>query len=122
MYNDKMRPDLKTTGMEFASEMLEVSIQKGLRIAEVPITYYPRPEGSEPNLSSFSDGWRHLKHILLRAPTLLFLIPGFILFALGMLLVLLIWNPFNLWVPRLGIHSMIAGVGSGYCWTYAVGD
>ena len=75
----------------------------------MPITYYPRPEGSEPNLSSFSDGWRHLKHILLRAPTLLFLIPGFILFVLGLLLVVLIWNPFNLWVSMLGIHSMIAG-------------
>ncbi|HJH26127.1 MAG TPA: hypothetical protein C5S37_04965 [Methanophagales archaeon] len=71
--------------------------------------YYPREGESESTLHSFSDGWRHLKHILLRAPTLLFLIPGFILFALGMLLVLLIWNPFNLWVPMFGIHSMIAG-------------
>jgi len=102
-----MRTDLKTTGMEFASEMLEVAIKNNLKIAEVPITYYPRLEGSEPNLSSFSDGWRHLKHILLRAPTLLFLIPGFILCALGIFLVLLIWNPFNLWVPMFGIHSMI---------------
>jgi len=106
---EKIRTGLKTTGMEFASEMLEISIMHGLRIAEVPITYYPRPEGSAPNLHSFSDGWRHLKHILLRAPTLLFLIPGFIFFALGMLLVVLIWNPFNLWVPMFGIHSMIAG-------------
>lgn len=84
-------------------------IKNNLRIAEVPIGYYPRLEGSEPNLSSFSDGWRHLKHILLRAPTLLFLIPGFTLFVLGMLVVLLVWNPFNLWVPMFGIHSMIAG-------------
>ncbi len=71
--------------------------------------YYPREGGSESTLHSFSDGWRHLKHILLRAPTLLFQIPGFILFMLGMLLVLLIWNPFNLWVPMFGVHSMIAG-------------
>ena len=106
---DKMRTDLRTTGMEFASEMLEVAIKNNLKIAEVPITYYLRPEGSEPNLSSFSDGWRHLRHILLRAPTLLFLIPGFIFFALGVLLVFLIWAPFNLWVVRLGIHSIIAG-------------
>ena len=104
---EKIRTDLKTTGMEFASEMLEVSIMKNLRIAEVPITYYPRV--GESTLHSFSDGWRHLKHILLRAPTLLFLIPGFILFMLGMLLVFLIWNPFNLWATWLGIHSMIAG-------------
>jgi glycosyltransferase involved in cell wall biosynthesis len=104
---EKIRTDLKTTRMEFASEMLEVAVKNNLKIAEVPITYYPRPEGSEPNLSSFSDGGRHLKHIFLRAPTLLFLIPGFILFALGLLLVLLIWNPFNLWATWLGIHSMI---------------
>lgn len=106
---DKMKRDLKTTGMEFASEMLEVAIKNNLKIAEVPITYYPRPKGSEPNLSSFSDGWRHLKHILLRAPTLLFLLPGFILFLLGTLLVFLIWAPLNLWGVRLGIHSMIVG-------------
>ena len=104
---EKIRTDLKTTGMEFASEMLEVSIMKNLRIAEVPITYYPRV--GESTLHSLPDGWRHLKHILLRAPTLLFLIPGFILFMLGMLLVFLIWNPFNLWATMLGIHSMIAG-------------
>ncbi len=105
---DKIRGHLKTTGMEFASEMLGVSIMKGLRIAEVPITYYPR-RGAESTLHSFSDGWRHLKHILLRAPTLLFLIPGFILLALGLFLVFLIWAPFNLWAVKLGIHSMIAG-------------
>ena len=93
--------------MEFASEMLEASIMKNLRIAEVPITYYPRV--GESTLHSLPDGWRRLKHILLRAPTLLFLIPGFILFMLGMLLVFLIWAPFNLWATRLGIHSMIAG-------------
>ena len=93
--------------MEFASEMLEASIMKNLRIAEVPITYYPRV--GESTLHSLPDGWRHLKHILLRAPTLLFLIPGFILFMLGMLLVFLIWAPFNLWAVRLGVHSMIAG-------------
>ena len=104
---EKVRTDLKTTGMEFASEMLEVSIMKNLRIAEVPITYYPRT--GESTLHSFSDGWRHLQHILLRAPTLLFLIPGYILFMLGILLVFLIWAPFNLWVPMRGVHSMIAG-------------
>jgi len=106
---EKVRTDLKTTGMEFASEMLEIAIKNDQRIAEVPITYYPRPEGSAPNLSSFSDGWRHLKFIFLNAPNALFLLPGSILFALGLLLVFLIWAPFNLWAIRLGIHSMIAG-------------
>jgi hypothetical protein len=55
----KMRTNLKTTGMEFASEMLEIGIKKSLRIVEVPITYYPREGGSEstnpiiPTLSVF---------------------------------------------------------------------
>ncbi len=104
---EKIRTDMKTTGMEFASEMLEASIMKNLMIAEVPITYYPRV--GESTLHSLPDGWRHLKHILLRAPTLLFLIPGYILFVTGVLLVFLIWAPFNLWAVRLGVHSMIAG-------------
>jgi len=93
--------------MEFASEMLEASIMKNLRIAEVPITYYPGV--GESTLHSLPEGWRHLKHILLRVPTFLFLIPGYILFVTGVLLVLLIWNPFTLWVSMLGVHSMIAG-------------
>lgn len=46
---------------------------------------------------------------LLKVPTPVFLIPGFILFVVGMLLVVLIWAPFNLWEPRLGAHSMVAG-------------
>ena len=101
--------DLRAEGMEFASEMVMRALTKGLEIKEVPITYHPRAEGSAPNLSSFSDGWRHLKFIFLNAPNALFLLPGSILFALGLLLVFLIWAPFNLWAVRLGIHTMIAG-------------
>lgn len=104
------RINLKTDGMEFASEMVMRALTRGLRIVEIPISYYPRMAGSEANLNSFSDGWRHLKFIALNAPTHLFLIPGSILFGFGALLVFLIWAPFNLWVlPRLGIHSMVAG-------------
>ncbi|MCK4476111.1 MAG: glycosyltransferase family 2 protein [Methanophagales archaeon] len=66
---EKMRTDLKASGMEFATEMLEIGIMKSLRIAEVPITYYPR-EGSRPNLNWISDGWRHLRHIISEHVTL----------------------------------------------------
>lgn len=104
---EKMRVNFHTTGMEFASEMIELAIMNKLRIYEIAIIYYPR-EG-ESTLHSFSDGWRHLKYILLRAPTLLFLIPGFIIFIVGVLLVFLIWAPFNLWSTGLGINSMILG-------------
>ncbi len=101
--------NLTTDGMEFASEMVMRALTRGLRIVEIPITYYRRAAGSEPNLSSFSDGWRHLKFILLEAPTHLFILPGTVLCVAGLLAVFLIWAPFNLWDARLGIHSMIAG-------------
>ena len=101
--------NLKTDGMEFASEMVMRALTSGLRIVEIPISYYPRVEGSQANLNSFPDGWRHLKYIALNAPTHLFIIPGSILFGSGGLLVFLIWAPFNLWAVPLGIHSMMAG-------------
>lgn len=101
--------NLATDGMEFASEMVMRALTCSLRIVEIPITYYPRAAGSEPNLSSFYDGWRHLRFILLDAPTHLFMLPGAVLCIAGLLTIFLIWAPFDLWDTRLGIHSMIAG-------------
>jgi glycosyltransferase involved in cell wall biosynthesis len=60
----KMR--LRTTGMEFASEMLVNAMRAGLAVAEVPVRYFPR-EG-ESKLRSFRDGWRHLRFMLLYSP------------------------------------------------------
>lgn len=68
-------------GMEFASEMLIEVARKNLRIAEVPITYYPRRGQSK--LKSFRDGWRHLRFMLLYSPTYLFIIPSIIMLSLG---------------------------------------
>jgi hypothetical protein len=68
--------------MEFASEMVINAARAKLKVAEVPITYYPR-EG-ESKLRSFRDGWRHLRFMLLYSPDHLFLIPGALLLVLGM--------------------------------------
>lgn len=76
------RMGLGAHGMEFASEMMIKASSCGLRMREVPITYYPRM--GESKLNSFSDGWRHLKFMLLHTPKHVFYIPGFILFALGL--------------------------------------
>ena len=78
---ERMR--LRSTGMEFASEMVAVALRHGLRVAEIPITYYPR--GGESKLRSFRDGWRHLRFMLLLSPTPLFLIPGFLAVLIGLL-------------------------------------
>jgi len=100
------RMNLKSSGMEFASEMVIEAVRQKLRIKEVPITYYPR--GGESKLSSFSDGWRHLKYMLLFSPSYLYFIPGLALFLFGLLVLLLSYFHVNVGFTP-GIHSMIAG-------------
>jgi glycosyltransferase involved in cell wall biosynthesis len=78
---DKM--DLRTTGMEFASEMVIKATLNSLRIAEVPITLFKDGRSRPPHLRSWRDGWRHLRFMLLFSPTWLFLVPGFGLMSLG---------------------------------------
>jgi glycosyltransferase involved in cell wall biosynthesis len=75
------RLDLRTTGMEFASEQVIRSSKLGLDIREIPIEYHPRT--GESKLSSFSDGWRHLRFLLVHSPTWLFLVPGLGMVLLG---------------------------------------
>ncbi len=76
------RMQLRTTGMEYASEMIAMAIRQGMKLGEIPITYHPR-EG-ESKLRSFRDGWRHLRFMLLLSPTPLFLVPGLIAVVLGL--------------------------------------
>jgi glycosyltransferase involved in cell wall biosynthesis len=101
---DKM--NLQTMGMEFASEMLVKAVKKHLRIAEVPIHYYPRKTKS--NLSSFSDGWRHLRFMLLYSPDYLFMIPGTLMFLFGLVfLFALVPGPLTIAGTTLDLHPMI---------------
>jgi glycosyltransferase involved in cell wall biosynthesis len=76
--------DLQSWGMELASEMLIKASRDGLKIAEVPITYYPRETPS--NLNSFSDGWRHIRFILLLKPMPFLTIPGIFFAFFGFLM------------------------------------
>jgi hypothetical protein len=78
------RLNLKAGGMEFASEMVIEAAHKNLRIAEVPITYYPRKGKSK--LSSFSDGWRHLRFMMLYRPVPFLMIPGVVALIIGLAL------------------------------------
>ena len=80
--------DFRTNGMEFASESLIKAARAGARIAEVPITMWPDQRNRPPHLRTFRDGWRHLRFIMLSAPNWLFLVPGGLLIALGVGLVL----------------------------------
>src|SRR5271155_2891169 len=75
--------NLRTTGMEFASEMVVKSSLAGLRMTEVPTTLSPDGRSRPPHLRSWRDGWRHLRFMLLFSPRWLFLVPGLVLSALG---------------------------------------
>ena len=76
--------NLRTTGMEFASEMLVKATLGGLRVSEVPTTLKPDGRSRPPHLRSFRDGWRHLRFLLLFSPRWLFLYPGLLLLAVGL--------------------------------------
>ncbi|MDK1029942.1 MAG: glycosyltransferase family 2 protein [Anaerolineae bacterium] len=76
--------NLQTTGMEFASEMVVKAILLGLKIVEVPTLLYPDGRTRKPHLRTWSDGWRHLKFLLLYSPRWLFLYPGILLTILGL--------------------------------------
>ena len=80
--------DFRTNGMEFASESLIKAAKSGARIAEVPITMWPDRRDRPPHLRSVRDGWRHLRFIMLSAPNWLFILPGGLLMASGIGIVL----------------------------------
>ncbi len=100
--------DLRTAGMEFASELVVKAALAGWRIAEVPVILHPDGRGRPPHLRSWRDGWRHLRLLLLFSPRWLFLYPGITLFALGVALTtLLYFAPIQVLGAGLDIHSML---------------
>lgn len=102
--------ELSTTGMEFASEMVFNAARNGLRITEIPIRLYPDKRSHPPHLRSFRDGWRHLRFIMTYAPDHVFLLPGGLIMALGVfLMVLLAAGPAEFFGLHLGIHFLALG-------------
>jgi glycosyltransferase involved in cell wall biosynthesis len=99
------RLDLRTTGMEFASEMVIRASKENLKIAEFPIEYHPR--GGESKLSSFRDGWRHLRFLLVHSPNHLFIVPGSVLAGLGALIIVVVETGVDLFGRAWGVHAII---------------
>jgi glycosyltransferase involved in cell wall biosynthesis len=99
--------DLRTTGMEFASEMVIRAAKEHLEIAEVDIEYHPR--GGESKLSSFRDGWRHLRFLLVHSPTHLFIVPGAVLALLGTLVSIMVLANLDILGRSWNIHALIGG-------------
>jgi glycosyltransferase involved in cell wall biosynthesis len=99
--------NLRTVGMEFASEMVIRATREHLDVREVPITLHPRLGTSK--LSPFRDGWRHLRLILVYNPTFLFIVPGAVMFLTGSLIALLVFLEVPVFGRNLLVHSLIFG-------------
>ena len=99
------RLPIKTGGMEFASEMLVMASKEHLKIAEVPIDYYPRITPSK--LHSFADGWRHIRFVLLMKPLPFVAIPGLLFSLIGILLMAFFYLQGN--VESAHLHTFILG-------------
>lgn len=98
---------LRTTGMEFASEMVIRAAKEKLDIRQFPIEYHPR--GGESKLSSFRDGWRHLRFLLVHSPTHLFIMPGAVMALLGALVALTVVAQISIFGREWDLHALIGG-------------
>lgn len=100
--------NLQTTGMEFASEMIVKATLNKLKIKEVPTILYPDGRTRPPHLRTWSDGWRHLRFLLLYSPRWLFFYPGITLIIFGALVsAFLLPQPRNVGGVMLDINTLM---------------
>ncbi|HET7546006.1 MAG TPA: glycosyltransferase family 2 protein [Polyangiaceae bacterium] len=100
--------DLRTTGMEFASEMVIKATLAKMRVTEVPTTLSPDGRDRPPHLRPWRDGWRHLRFMLLYSPNWLFLYPGIALMLVGAALTArLLIGPWHVGGVDLDVHTLL---------------
>ena len=99
--------DLRTTGMEFASEQIIRASKVGLVFSEFPIPY--RRRAGRSKLSSFADGWRHLRLLLAHSPKWAFVVPGGTLLALGLAISAVVIGDVSLFGRTWEFHALAAG-------------
>jgi glycosyltransferase involved in cell wall biosynthesis len=125
------RLDLRTDGMEFASEMVIRAAKTDLNVTEFPIALHPR--GGESKLNPFSDGWRHLRLMLVHNPTFLFVFPGLFTAVVGALAMLAVFVNGSIFGHTFDVHTLIGGsllvvvgtqlIGFGLCArVFAIGE
>lgn len=101
--------NLRSPGMEFASELIVKAKLHRLSIAEVPVTLHRDGRSRPPHLRSWRDGWRHLRFLLLYSPKWLFLYPGLLLAVVGGLVTgALIVSPIQIGIVQLGEGALVA--------------
>lgn len=100
--------NLKTTGMEYASEMVVMAELNHLKIAEVPTTLSKDGRSHAPHLNTWSDGWRHLKFLFMYSPKWLFFYPGVVLSVIGLFgEIVLLFGKIKIGGVSIGIHTML---------------
>jgi glycosyltransferase involved in cell wall biosynthesis len=100
--------DLRTTGMEFATEMVVKANLLGMKISEVPTTLSPDGRTRPPHLRTWRDGWRTLRFFLLYSPRWLFLYPGFALALVGCVVgAWLLPGPRKVGAVIFDVHTML---------------
>ncbi len=99
--------DLRASGMEFASEMVIRAAKAGLDIRQFPISYHPR--GGQSKLSTFRDGWRHLRFLLVHSPTHLFVVPGLVLLLAGIVVMAAVLGHVDVFGRAWYLHAMVGG-------------
>ena len=109
------RMNLRTTGMEFASEMVIKATLLNLKVTEVPTTLHPDGRSRSPHLRPYRDAWRHLRFMLLCSPNWLFLYPGLMLMMVGLTVgVVLLSHPFYLNSVRIELDVLV------YCGSFVL--
>jgi hypothetical protein len=104
---DKM--NVRSTGMEFASEIVIKARLRKMRIGEVPITLHKDGRGRPPHLRSWRDGWRNLRFMLTLSPRWTLFIPGAALALVGAVLgAAVATGPVHVWGVRLDLHTLAA--------------
>jgi glycosyltransferase involved in cell wall biosynthesis len=107
------RMGLRTTGMEFASEMVVKASFFELRACEIPTTLSPDRRQGKSHILSWHDGWRHLRFLLLYSPRWLFLYPGLALLLLGLASALwLLPGPRKVGHIFLDVHTLLYAVAA----------
>ena len=103
-----LKMDLRTTGMELASEIVVKAALHGMMVTEVPTTLSPDGRDRPPHMRSWRDGWRNLRFFLLYSPKWLFLYPGLILILIGLILTsLLIPSVLNVGALKFDVNSLV---------------
>lgn len=104
--------DLRTTGMEFASELVVKASLQHLRVTEVPTVLSPDGRDRRPHLRTWRDGWRHLRFLVMYSPRWLFLYPGLVMLFVGLVAGgRLAFGPLRIGTVRFDVDTMLVASG-----------